>query len=473
MRFRVALLAGKLVNFLCRFFRYSGTSLPGGVALKICPQLIYKMAPAYDQVVAVTGTNGKTITANLIAHILRSSGLSVANNYEGANMIAGVATALIKDCTLNGRARSQVAVLEVDEGSVKKVFPAVQPDLVIVTNYFRDQLDRFCELDHNITLLRRVMTDLPSTRILLNADDPLVVAAGRDHSAVSYYGVDGKQSEDKTGYYDIREGKFCPDCGNSLHYHYYHYGQLGDYYCPGCTFRRPVPDFLACDIKVDDSPLDFTLTVRRWNSSSEGCSAADTVRLRAYIRGFYNVYNILAASSAAVILGVSEKAIQASLLDFAPATGRMEGFIYRGRPCTLALVKNPTGLNEVLKTILRKEGEKALIIAINDLAADGRDVSWLWDAGFEMLDNQSINKVICSGRRAGDVAVRLKYAGVPLSKLILEPGCRESLETLGLQGAEEYYVLVSYTSLNKYAKLLQKMGKDVVRGADQGMPSLS
>lgn len=472
MRFWAALLAGKLVAFLCRFFRHPGTSLPGAVALKICPQLLNILAPAYEQVVAVTGTNGKTTTANLITHMLQLSGLAATNNHEGANMISGVAAALIKDCTLYGKARSQVAILEVDEGSVGKVFPAVKPDLVVVTNYFRDQLDRYCELDHNITLLRRVLAELPKTSLLLNADDPLVVTAGRDQSAVSYYGVEGKQSKDKTVECDIREGNLCPDCGSSLSYHYYHYGQLGDYYCSGCAFQRPVPDFLAYDLKDDDF-LEFTLDVCQSKDSSEGGSAANTVRLRATLRGFYNIYNILAASAAAITLGVSQQVIAASLKEHIPATGRMERFFYNGRDCTLALIKNPAGLNEVLKTLLRTEGEKALVIAINDLAADGRDVSWLWDAGFEMLDNPSIKKVVCSGRRAGDVAVRLKYAGVPLVKLVLEFGCRESLEILGLQGAEEYYVLASYTTLFGYAKHLRKMGKDVVRDADQGMPSLS
>lgn len=175
MRFWAALLAGKIVAFFCRLFRHPGTSLPGAVALKICPQLLSILAPAYEQVVAVTGTNGKTTTANLIAHILRSSNISAANNYEGANMITGVATALIKDCTLRGKARSQVAILEVDEGSVGKVFPAVKPDLVVVTNYFRDQLDRYSELNHNITLLRRVLTELPKTSLLLNIITPSCV----------------------------------------------------------------------------------------------------------------------------------------------------------------------------------------------------------------------------------------------------------------------------------------------------------
>jgi UDP-N-acetylmuramyl tripeptide synthase len=195
IRFWIALLTGKLVALLCRLFRRSGTSLPGVIALKIHPQLLSVLAANYERIVAVTGTNGKTTTANLITHLLRSSGLSTASNYEGANMLSGVVTALIKDCTILGKRPSQFAVLEVDEGNVGKVFSSVKPDLVVVTNYFRDQLDRYSDLDHNINLLRQVLVDLPQTMLLLNADDPLVVIAGRDHSVVSYYGAIREQKE--------------------------------------------------------------------------------------------------------------------------------------------------------------------------------------------------------------------------------------------------------------------------------------
>jgi UDP-N-acetylmuramyl tripeptide synthase len=459
VRFWIALLTGKSAALLCRLFRHSGTSLPGVVALKVYPQLLSVLAADYERIVAVTGTNGKTTTANLLAHLLRSSGSSTVNNHEGANMISGVVTALIKDWTMLGERRSQIAVLEVDEGSVGKVFPSVKPDLLVVTNYFRDQLDRYSDLDHNINLLRRILDELPQTLLLLNADDPLVVTAGCDHSVASYYGVASEQ-KDQTGDCEIREGSLCPDCGAFLAYNYYNYGQLGAYYCPNCTFRRPVPDFLASEIQ-DDDYLEFILHVCQRKGRNENCSTADTVRLRAQMRGFYNVYNILAAAAAATTLGVSQQTIASSLMEYAPAAGRMEKFIYKGRPCTLNLIKNPTGLNEVLKTLLRGKGEKALVIAINDLAGDGRDVSWLWDAGFEMLDNPSIKMIVCSGRRAGDVGVRLKYAGVPPNKIIIEPECKPSIEGLGEQDAGEYHILASYTSVFNYSKLLRKMGKAV------------
>jgi len=462
-RFWLAFYAGRFSVFLCRLFRLSGTSLPGAVALRICPQLLFYLASAYEKIIAVTGTNGKTTTTNLITYYLRQAGVPVIGNGEGANMITGVVTALIKDCNFFGAAQSRTVVLEVDEGSVGKILPAVKPDLIVVTNYFRDQLDRYSELDHIITLLRNTIDGLPETELLLNADDPLVVAVGRGRPAVRYYGVEVEKDCKEPEKNEIREGGFCPECGELLVYNYYHYGQLGDYRCTKCSFKRPEADFVALD--VDDSDLlHFTLHVQNKNSS---------IDLHSQLRGFYNVYNILAASAAALIISIPEQSIEASLPDYSTATGRLEQFIYHGRLCTLALIKNPIGVNEVMKTILPQEGKKAFLIAINDLAGDGKDVSWLWDADFEKLNHPMISKVVCSGRRAAEMAVRLKYAGLATSKIVLEPGCRESLDVLGLQQVDQYYILASYTSLFNYAKLLRKMGKAVAKDADQGLPSLS
>jgi len=469
-RFWLAFYAGRFSAFLCRLFRLSGTSLPGAVALKICPQLLFDLASTYEKVIAVSGTNGKTTTTNLITYFLRQAGESVVGNAEGANMISGVVTALIKDCNLSGAAQSRIVVLEVDEGSVGKILPAVKPDLVVVTNYFPDQLDRYSELEHIITLLRKTIDGLPETELLLNADDPFAVAVGRGRSAVRYYGVKGEKDAQELEVNGVRQGGFCPECGEMLTYNYYHYGQLGDYQCTRCSFKRPEPDFVA--LNVDDSDLlQFSLYVQNKNTDQQ--EPPIEIDLHAKLRGFYNVYNILAASAAVMVTGVPKQIIKTSLPDYATATGRLEQFIYQGRPCTLALIKNPIGVNEVIKTILPQEGKKAFLIAINDLAGDGKDVSWLWDADFEQLNQSMISKVVCSGRRAAEMAVRLKYAGLVTSKIVIEPGCRESLEVLGLQKVDRYYILASYTNLYEYAKLLRKMGKAVGENADQGLPSLS
>lgn len=483
LRFLLALAAGRFVSFLCRLCGWPGTSLPGAVALRFFPHLVSFLAPAYEKVIAVTGTNGKTTTANLLAHILRSSGRTAANNAEGANMLPGVATAMIRDCTLAGRPRSRVALLEVDEGSVGKVFPAAEPDLVLVTNYFRDQLDRYEELERTIALLRRTLDGLPQPSLLLNADDPLTAAVGYGREKVSYYGI-GAADARLTGAWEgvsgeleeVKESGYCPRCGEALSYRCYYYGQLGDYYCPRCDFRRPELRFTAERVRSDEC-LTFDLVARPEDLGGEYPAGDEAGRggrrtLQAPLRGFYNTYNVLAATAAALMCGVSVDEVKRSLLDYKTATGRMEEFIFRGRPCVLALIKNPTGANEVLKTILGTEKKKALVIAVNDLAADGRDVSWLWDAGFAVLGDPRIKKIVCSGRRAGDMAVCLKYAGVPLERLVIAPEPQESLRLLGDQEAEELYILATYTRLFDYARLLRLLGEVVEKGAPQGMPSL-
>lgn len=500
LRFLVAFWAGRLTALMCRLVGYPGTSLPGVVAVRLFPDMVKFLASSYEGVLAVTGTNGKTTTANLLAHFLKGAGFSVAHNSEGANMLPGVAAALIRDCDLMGRPRSRIAILEVDEGSVGRVFPAAKPGIIVVTNYFRDQLDRYWELERTTGLLRSTLDCLPGVSLILNADDPLVAAVGRGRENVSYYGVNHRESNCDAGDWarrdaagdrygaggagagadETREGRYCTFCGTELVYRYICYGQLGDYCCPGCGFRRPEPELAASCVK-ENGLLSFNVEMRQQDADrgqsgqqpGAGASIVTPMPFTAPMRGFYNVYNVLAATAAVAALGVSLEAVQKSLLDFKPATGRMERFILGGRPCTLALIKNPAGVNQVLKTILAGGTTKSLVLAINDLAADGRDVSWLWDADFALLAEERVKRVVCSGLRAADMAVCLKYAGVPRERLLLAPGRAESIGTLVEQEGEELFVLVTYTNLFAYARLLRRMGRGGGRSAPQDLPSLS
>ncbi len=524
LRLNFALLIARLVAWACRLFHYPGTSLPGVIALKFCPDAVNLMTPAYERVLAVTGTNGKTTTANILAHFLRAAGYTVAHNALGANMLPGVATALLQDRQFRGRPRSRIALLEVDEGSVGKVFADARPEVVVVTNYFRDQLDRYWELERTTALLREAVAGLPQAILVLNADDPLVMAVGQNQNRVRYFGVlkeeepvgkkgveapgelqggaaagscaagEGCESAATTGpdnFCETREGRFCQRCGTVLTYNYFHFGQLGDYFCSNCGFRRPELDYAGWNLSEDDM-LGMSISIRGASGSARYPDAgtvapsggavplqqyrqqadADAdiggcreLRLTAPLRGFYNVYNILAATAAAQELGVGDEVIQSAVRSYKPATGRMEDFLFSGRRCTLALIKNPVGANEVLKTILQTIGTKALVIAINDLAADGRDVSWLWDADFACLADPSISRVICAGLRAADFAVCLKYAGVPLERIELAPERPVSLRRLAVEQADKLYVLATYTNLFDYARLLGRLGRVVERRA--------
>lgn len=518
-RLNLALLTARLVAAACNLFHYPGTSLPGVVALNVCPNAVNLMTPAYERVLAVTGTNGKTTTANLLAHFLRAAGRPVAHNAMGANMLPGVATALFQDRQFNGQPRSRIALLEVDEGSVGKVFAAARPELVIVTNYFRDQLDRYWEMERTIALLREAVAALPRATLVLNADDPLVVAVDQGRAQVRYFGVlkenrpvsengigqggqravaadggagrQGCEPAATTGTAstrETREGRFCQRCGTALTYNYFHFGQLGDYFCSNCGFRRPELDYAAWGISENEL-LCMSVSIRGASASAPDYDAAAAVppggtvplrksrlqtapdgerrelKLTAPLRGFFNVYNVLAATAAAKELGVSDKVIQFAARCYKPATGRMEDFEFAGRRCTLALIKNPVGANEVLKTLIQTGGAKALVIAINDLAADGRDVSWLWDADFACLADPSVGRVICAGLRAADFAVCLKYAGVPLERIEVAPNRPASLRRLAAQQADKLYVLATYTNLFDYARLLGRLGSVVEQHA--------
>jgi UDP-N-acetylmuramyl tripeptide synthase len=252
---------------------------------------------------------------------------------------------------------------------------------------------------------------------------------------------------------ETRETVFCPMCEATLTYRRYYFGHLGDYWCPNCNFGRPSRELTV--VGVDSvNPLGFYVQQRKTAPlPASGCS--EPVAYTAPLRGFYNLYNILAAIATARILRIKSPTIQTALLSLKPVAGRMQEFEWGRRLLILTLIKNPAGVNEVLKTIFESKETKAFIIALNDLAADGRDVSWIWDASFNLLADPSVKLVICSGRRAADLAVCLKYRGVDPARLKIIQGAQQSLNSLYAQNAAELHVLVTYTNLSSYNRILR------------------
>jgi len=436
-----------------------GSSLPGMVALCICPGVLKALAGQVRRgIVMVTGTNGKTTTNNMIAQIAAGAGYQVAANLEGANLITGVTAALLKNATLSGRLNCDYACLEVDEASFPLVCAQLRPDIVVVTNFFRDQLDRYGELDNTIRYVRDALEKLPSGKLVLNADDPLVAqlqTAGTGKRVVFYgfgekpaHQEEGKGKED--GEQGVREARFCPFCGFPLAYAYYQYGQLGNYRCPRCAFARPKAGVEAVRIRTAGSTSCLVL-------SPEG-----PVPLTLPVSGLYNLYNALAAFATGLLVGVRAKEIGSALQNYTPVTGRMERYHYLGKAILLNLVKNPAGFNESLGVFREAEGRLDVLIAINDNAADGRDISWLWDVDFEVLQHchRQINCFVCSGTRAEEMGVRLKYAGVPLDKIIVEPDLEAAVDRILRAPGHQAYLLATYTALwpveRKLARCCQK-----------------
>ena len=375
-----------------------GTTLPGRVLLRLDPGAIATLGKRLERgSVVVSATNGKTTTSAMLAAVLESAGARVVHNRAGSNMNWGVATALIDA----GRAPGQIGLFEVDEAWLARVARDLDPSLMLLSNLFRDQLDRYGELE----VLADRWAELVAERggrstLVLNADDPLVADLGRERERVVYFGVEDR-SHSLEALEHASDSKRCRNCGHEYVYDAVYLGHLGRYRCLNCGRERPVPQVAAEKVTLRGmSGSDVRIT-----------TPAGQIELRLPLPGLYNVYNALAATAAALELGASTEQVREALAGFAAAFGRVERLQVGGREVAILLVKNPAGANEVLRT-LTLEGEKLdLWIALNDGIADGRDISWIWDADFEVLAGR-VERITCSGTRAEEMALRLKYAGV-------------------------------------------------------------
>jgi lipid II isoglutaminyl synthase (glutamine-hydrolysing) len=461
----VAVTAGKTVAALTSFLKLgSGTSLPGKVARKVDRQLLKNLGSQVNQqVIAVTGTNGKTTTCGLLARFLTESGQSIVHNQLGANMVPGITAALLKSSSLTGKLKADYAVLEVDEASMKGVATELGMNSVLVTNLFRDQLDRYGELDTTARLIgegiaQSSQTLQAETRLILNADDPLVTGLGRlAQQPPLYFGIDQvhyKHPVATTGPVPFtREMTGCPNCNGPLEYKGLIFGHLGHYRCLHCDYHRPSPAVVAEDVYV--SPEDSRVRLRYGQEILDICLP---------LPGLFNVYNLLAAAAVALEVGLPADAILKGVANYGGVFGRAEKKRLQDRNVLVMLIKNPVGASEVLK-LVGGDPKGRLLIALNDNYADGRDVSWIWDAQFEALvgdsadtpavDSASHKTVMVSGERAADMAVRLKYAGFSEEKLLIEPDLKTALDKAlsQTQPDEVLYILPTYTALLNLRKI--------------------
>lgn len=464
IKLMIAVMAAKLAAFLSRLFGWKGSSLPGVVARKIYSGALADLAKQSRKgVIMVTGTNGKTTTNNMIGQVIKAAGFQVVINQEGANLITGVTAAFIKYADLRGKISCDYALLEVDEASFPRVVKEVKPQIVVVNNFFRDQLDRYGELDKTVKLVRDSLQSLTNCQLILNADDPLVaqMQSATGHEAL-FYGVAANQRQD-TGGRQTREARFCPKCGSELHYESYQYSQLGIFLCEECGFKREQPQIEANEVQA-------LVTGMQCNVTYPG--GKDHIAI--HTQGFYNLYNALAAFSIGYKLGIPLETIKKGLNNYQPAIGRMETFLYKDKPVVLNLVKNPTGFNEGVTTLLSITGRKNVFMAVNDNDADGRDISWLWDVDFEHLANvhQQVEHFICSGLRGEEMALRLKYAGVPLEKITVIKDMKEAIQQV-LEGlGESSFLFSTYTALWPAQKILLELAEKEERH-DQSMSSVS
>jgi lipid II isoglutaminyl synthase (glutamine-hydrolysing) len=402
-----AVSTGKTARFLSRALgRGGGTTLPGYLAGRIDPALVPGLARRIPNgSVLVTGTNGKTTTTRVLAGAVRGAGLEVITNPEGSNLLTGIATALLIRTERWGRlavSSSGIGVFEVDEGAFRPAVGDLVPRLVVITNLFRDQLDRYFEVDFVAQLWRRALHQLPpSATVVLNADDPQVAYLGEDlPSKVIYFGLDDRQWA-RPGLEHAADSRRCPRCGRDLLYELSFYAHLGHYACKQCGWRRPDPRFVAW--KVELQGLD--------GSRSHLTTPAGERTFEVPLGGLYNACNVVAAAAGAFCLGVDPDLVQAAAQEVVGAFGRLERVRIGDKQACMLLVKNPSGFNEGLRLVLSQEGPKRLLLGLNDSGPDGRDVSWIWDVDFEVCQGRA-SFIVASGQRAHDLALRLKYAGL-------------------------------------------------------------
>ncbi len=448
----LAVAAGKLSAQLIKVFKIgSGTSLPGKVALKVDADLLQKLGrQVRHKSVAITGTNGKSTTSGLLSSFLENGGFKIANNQLGANMFPGITAALLQKSNLNGNLAVDYAVIEVDEASMPAVSKAIKQDLTLVTNLFRDQLDRYGELDTTAKMIRKGI-EQSGGMVALNADDPMVTSIGASLPAdrVIYYGVEfvnypaAIDLDFPVGF--PHEVTDCPLCQAPLQYSKILYGHLGHYACPACDFKRPVPWVSADQIDVSATQSRITFRV--------GEQSVSPVTLQ--LPGLFNAYNFMAAATAGAWLEVPPERMGDSLQSYHSIFGRAEKKQIHGKNIMILLIKNPVGAAEVLK-VVTADPKRRLVILINDNYADGRDISWLWDAPFELLA-QMPNPITVSGHRAEDMAVRLRYAGIPAEQIKIQPEVMTALyDAVDQTHADEtLYVLPTYTALLQISQALK------------------
>jgi UDP-N-acetylmuramyl tripeptide synthase len=428
--------------------RGGGTTLPGRLLVRMEPDAISRLASGLDRgSTVVSSTNGKTTTAGMIAGILGAAGRTPVHNRAGSNMHWGVATALLEQSGDEG-------IFELDEAWLPRIAPLLRPRLLVLGNLFRDQLDRYGELERLADDWAELVASLSgSCEFALNADDPLIADLGRDgelrrRPGVTYFGIEDT-SQALPELQHAHDAKHCRRCGAPYVYDRAFVGHLGHYRCPNCGADRPAPDVAATEIELHGIS----------GSQVRMRTPEGDLDLRLPLPGLYNVYNALASVTAGLRSGVSLELIKRGLEAMRAVFGRVETIEVSGKPVSILLVKNPAGANEVLRTLEleSEDGGIDLWIALNDRIADGRDVSWIWDADFELLAD-GVRRVICAGTRAPEMALRLKYAGWPAEAIeVMEP-IPSSLDRAVSSAPGRLFALPTYTALLELRTLLSDRG---------------
>lgn len=436
----IAIIAGKFTLFLSKHILKGGSNFPGKIALKIDSDILKKISENY-KVILITGTNGKTTTTSMVNGVLQASGLDTITNATGANMLPGIISCFLKNYKFSN-SKTRYAVLEVDEANVKFITEHITPEIICITNLFRDQLDRYGEVYTTLNKIMEGIYKVPESTLLLNGDESLLGRLDVPNKKV-YYGFN--ESINKNTKVDTNaDAKFCKFCKSPYHYNFITYNHLGDFYCPNCGYKREELSYAVTkliDVNADYSKVaindhEFTITQS----------------------GLYNIYNALCAYSIAKMSGISEETIRKSFEKQASSFGRQEEININGKKVTMILVKNPAGYNQAIDLISLNKFPYSCCFMLNDNYADGRDVSWIWDVHYETLANTNIKDIIISGSRMYDMAVRLKTANLNTDSFIIKEDYKSVTESIASSSEEKVYILATYTAMINYRKYLHSNG---------------
>ena len=447
MKHKIAIYSAKLAKIASKLSGKGGTALPGLVADKIDPDLLRKLIDGnFDKgIIVVTGTNGKTTVSSMISDILTKNGISHVRNSAGSNMKRGIVSTLIDSCDNNGNSDKDMALFEIDEAYISVVCPVIKPSVIVVTNLFRDQLDRYGELDKIADSFKQTF-DALDANIILNADDPLVSSLSNSKKT-TFFGISDYIGE-KIINDHTADSIFDMQNGEELQYSQRYYGHIGIYSSKNGNVQRPKP-------QVDVTKMS-KLTKKFSEIEVKTTTDDKLLKIKLPLAGIYNIYNAIACIAVADTLKLPSNNTVNSLLSASAAFGRAENISYKDRNFLMLLIKNPTGFNQVIQTFLKpKPQNTTLLIAINDKIADGRDVSWLWDTALEDISDYK-GDIICSGTRAYDMALRLKYAGI--KNYIIEPEVSSAIEAVCESNSvgKEVYVLPTYTAMLELRTKLTK-----------------
>ena len=436
-----SILAGKTTIFLSKHILKGGSTFPGTVALKFDRKILSTVAKDY-KVILVTGTNGKTTTTSMITNIFKNKRYRVITNNTGANLFRGIVSCFIDNYKFSKSNKGSYAIIEVDEANLKFVTDYITPEIITITNLFRDQLDRYGEVYTTLEKILEGVHKVPSSTLVLNGDDSLFGVLDVKNPKV-YYGFSNPINDNNT--IDINaDAKFCKVCKAPYKYNFVTYNHLGDYYCSECGYKRPELKYKMEGI------IDQTT-----NSSSVMINGNEVTISQS---GIYNIYNGLCAYSIASESGIENDIIASSLGKVDSSFGRQEKIQIEDKNVQIILVKNPAGYNQALDTLCLNKESFSTLFMLNDNYADGRDVSWIWDVNFEKLSSLPIEDVFISGIRLYDMAVRLKTAGLKEESFIIEEDYEKLTEKLKASKSNNIYILATYTAMINYRKFLYSKG---------------